>query len=93
VAAFIETHFKEICEILGSPKEESEGGQKEESAGWISNVGRRVSGYPDTLRPTSRIEVKSRSGSTDIGDANEWSVLWADDGAPADIVAYRVLKG
>jgi hypothetical protein len=81
----VEPNINEICEILGSPKEESDG--------WISNVGRDECSHPETLSPDTPIEVKFRDQETCTRYADSWDVSWKEaDHHPKDIVAYRILK-
>ena len=61
--------------------------------GWISNIGRNKNGYPDTLNPDTKIEVKHRDGKITSGFAPIWNSSWREtDNDPRDIIAYRILK-
>lgn len=42
--------------------------------------------------PDTRVEVRYRTGATDRGLAGSWAACWLNDGAPDDIVAYRVVS-
>jgi hypothetical protein len=61
--------------------------------GWISNVGRNRVGHPETLNYDTKVEVKFRNGTVEVGNAKYWNYQWKEtDDCPRDIVAYRILK-